>query len=222
MQKWLVRTSVTLNILVILFMVVLWFAGHKILARVFMEPTHARVISQFELLPVTPGDTVFLGDSITEAGLWEELFPGLPVRNRGIGGDTTEGVLKRLHQVTGGQPAKVFLLIGTNDLGQGIAPSVIDQNINSIVDRIRKESPDTGIYVQSVFPRGESYRDRVEELNTLLETSIPGKAVWIDLYPLLLDESDGSIRNDLSNDELHLFGEGYLLWRDAIESLVRH
>jgi hypothetical protein len=38
---------------------------------------------------------------------------------------------------------------------------------------------------------------------------------WIDLYPRFL-APDGSIRDDLSNDELHLLGPGYDLWRDAI------
>jgi len=43
----------------------------------------------------------------------------------------------------------------------------------------------------------------------------------LDLYPVFLDAADGSIRNDLSNDELHLLGAGYLAWRDAISALVR-
>ncbi len=49
-----------------------------------------------------------------------------------------------------------------------------------------------------------------------------GDATWIDLYPLFVDSTDGSIRDDLSNDELNLLGRGYLVWRDAIEQYVRH
>jgi len=214
--------SVALNVLVIAVAVLLYFFGDKLLSRIFMEPMHARWVSQFEVLPVNSGDIVFLGDSITEGGIWEDLFPDLPVRNRGISGDTTDGVLKRLQQVSQGRPAKMFLLIGTNDLNAGMTPGEVAKNIILIVDSIRADSPDTQIFVQSVLPRGTDYRDRVEELNALLESGISGKAAWIDLYPLFLDRSDGSIRNVLSNDELHLLGPGYLLWREAIEDRVRH
>ncbi|HQP10891.1 MAG TPA: TonB-dependent receptor plug domain-containing protein, partial [Candidatus Omnitrophota bacterium] len=38
----------------------------------------------FRRYPVNRGDIVFLGDSITDGGCWEELFPGVPLKNRGI------------------------------------------------------------------------------------------------------------------------------------------
>lgn len=34
----------------------------------------------------------------------------MPVRNRGIGGDVTDGVISRLSQVVDARPAKIFLL----------------------------------------------------------------------------------------------------------------
>lgn len=89
--------------------------------NLFIQPAHERWVSQFEVLPVLPGDTVFLGDSITEGGSWHELFPSSRVRNRGIGGEVTTGVLGRVNQISRGAPSQVFLLIGTNDLAFGIA-----------------------------------------------------------------------------------------------------
>src|ERR1022692_2171298 len=59
---------------------------------------------------------VFLGDSITAAFEWGESFAGsTPVLNRGIGGDTTLGVLERIADVSRLNPVAVFLMIGTND-----------------------------------------------------------------------------------------------------------
>ena len=74
---------------------------------------------------------VFLGDSITDC--WGDdlggSFPGVKVANRGIGGDTTRGVLIRLQEdVLSLHPAGVVLLIGTNDLADGAAPEVITGN----------------------------------------------------------------------------------------------
>ena len=163
-----------------------------------------------------------LGDSITEGGAWDELFPDLPVRNRGIGGDTTSGVLDRLDQVSRGRPAKVFLKIGTNDLSLGVPEAQIAANVGTIIERIRGASPATEVYVQSVLPRAADYRAPVEGLNQQLREVAQEKgATWIDLYPHFLDEADGSIRDDLANDELHLLGDGYLLWRERIRSYLR-
>jgi lysophospholipase L1-like esterase len=65
------------------------------------------------------------------------------------------------------------------------------------------------------------YRESVESLNARLEaTAAESGAIWINLYPLFLDEADGSIRNDLANDELHLLGDGYLIWREQIRSYL--
>ncbi len=222
MKRFLIGLSVTVNLLVLAGAI--WVAtGAPLRAavRAFVQPAHDRWVSQFAVLPVQPGDVVFLGDSITEGGAWEELFPDVPVRNRGIGGDRTPGALERLDQVTKGQPAKVFLKIGTNDLFVGTPEEEIAANIGTILERIASESPETRAYVQSVLPRQAEWREAVESLNRRLE-AVAGEhgATWVDLYPLFLDPDDGSIRDDLANDELHLLGKGYLVWRDHIDELV--
>ena len=222
MKRALIVLSLLLNLLVIGSVVwIVWGGGLSTLARSFVNPAHARWVSQFEALPVEPGSVVFLGDSITEGGSWHELFPGVPVHNRGIGGDITTGVLARLPQVTAGRPGKVFLKIGTNDLGAGAAEAEIVVNIGEIVDRIHAESSGTEVYVQSLLPRGTDYRERIESLNDRLRAAAPEHgASFVDLYPLFLAD-DGSIRDELANDELHLMGAGYEIWRDAIDDLVR-
>ena len=53
-----------------------------------------------------PTDVVFVGDSLTERVKWNELFPHLQTKNRGISSDTTEGVLARLDSVVQTEPKK--------------------------------------------------------------------------------------------------------------------
>ena len=71
------------------------------------------------------GAVVFLGDSITQG--WNSLakvFPDFKVVNRGIGGDTTRGVLYRLNaDVLALKPTAVVLLIGINDIGLNAEPA---------------------------------------------------------------------------------------------------
>ena len=222
MRKLLIA-SLALNAL--LFAAAGWLglgSGRGVLMRSFLEQHQARLISSFEAFPLVPDDIVFLGDSITEGGAWEELFPDRRVRNRGVGGDTADGVLRRLDQVTRAEPAKVFLLIGTNDLFRGDAEDEIVANITEILERLKQETSDTEVYLQSVLPRAPSYRAKVEALNArLAELALEHGAEWVDLYPQFLDEETGGIRAELSNDGLHLLGPGYALWKEQIELPVR-
>lgn len=221
MKTVLIAVSVLLNLAV--GVVVAWVvfgSGTQSMMQDFLGPHYDRSVSQFEALPVQPGDIVFLGDSITEGGRWGEWFAGRPVRNRGIGGDTSAGVLARLDQVISGRPAKVFLLIGTNDLAFNVPEADIVANVSQIIDRIHTGSPSTRVYLQSVMPRAVEYREQIESLNASIQRHIGERAEWVNLYPRLLDDADGSISNDFSNDELHLNGAGYANWREAIAPLV--
>jgi lysophospholipase L1-like esterase len=63
------------------------------------------------------GINAFLGDSITNGGRWNQLFPDVRTANFGVDGDCSRHVLARLQPVIALKPARVFLMIGTNDLG---------------------------------------------------------------------------------------------------------
>jgi hexosaminidase len=184
-----------------------------------LDSHHRQRVGQFDRQPVEAGDVVFLGDSLSEFGRWDDWFTDVRVRNRGIAGDDTVAVLARLDEIVEGGPAKVFLMIGTNDLSNGADEGDIVVNVAQIVSRITTGSPDTQVYVQSVLPRGRRYRARVESLNHRLRAAVAGEAVWVDLHRDFVDE-DGSIKDALSNDELHLLDEGYVVWRDVISPYV--
>ncbi len=72
--------------------------------------------SQFEILPSSESEIIMLGDSITDEGEWTELFRNLNIKNRGISGDTTIGILNRLHTLIASRPKQIFIMIGINDL----------------------------------------------------------------------------------------------------------
>ena len=155
--------------------------------------------------------------SITHGGEWSEIFPGLPVANRGIAGDTTTGVLARLESIVDARPAAIFIKIGTNDLTRGPERDVSYQQYRKIVTNIQKASPGTDIYVQSLLPRAVDFRDEVEAYNQEIRAISNDLGVtYIDLYPAFLD-ADGSLRDELTYDEIHLTGEGYQLWQSLLK-----
>lgn len=177
----------------------------------------------FRKLPNLQGEIVFLGDSITDGGEWTELTGNQKCINRGISGDTSWGILTRLDEVIESRPGKVFLMIGTNDLARGKPVAAVRDKIAEILDAIGKLTPSTKVYLQSVLPTIESLaplylNDRINSLNEQLKVlAVARGAVWIDLAARFKDES-GKLKTSLTDDGLHLNGEGYILWRSLIRN----
>ncbi len=183
---------------------------------------HEQKCDFFAHHPVQKGDIVFLGDSITDGARWDELFPGLPVKNRGINADTTRGVLARLDSILPGQPAAIFLLIGTNDLPWFMFRSDHDilETYAAILERCRRESPSTQVFVQSILPRARGYAKRIQRLNVELEKLARRFGYpFVNLFPHFANR-EGQIRPELSNDRLHLMAIGYDLWVEQIKPLI--
>ena len=187
----------------------------------------------FEKLPVTSKDIIFLGNSITDGGEWNELLANPRVKNRGISGDRSSWMLDRLDPIINGHPKKLFLMIGTNDLAVGITPEEVAANVEKLLDRFAEESPWTKIYVQSILPvNGVDTKAKpknhwkkgaeIIETNRLLETLCEGRknVMYVDVYSALVDEK-GMLDKQYTNDGLHLMGEGYLAWKTVIEKFVR-
>lgn len=184
----------------------------------------------FEAQPVAAGDIVFLGDSITDGGEWGELFGGGNFKNRGISGDISQGVCDRLDAVVSGRPAKIFLMIGVNDLSRGIPDDTIVGNIGKIIDKVHTDSPDTRVYLQSILPVNEdkgmfeSHTARhadIAPLNARLRALAADKgAVYIDLFSSFTEEGTDKLNPALTNDGLHLLGAGYLLWKKIVAPYV--
>ena len=182
-------------------------------------------VDQFNAFKNSANDIVFLGNSITAGTDWAELL-GMPnVKNRGISGDITFGVLERLDEVIEGKPAKVFILIGTNDVARNIPDAVILQNYQKMISRIKQGSPSTKIYFQTIMPTNSSFGkfknhyNRAEQVqginNALKEMGKKEKITVIDLYPAFLDK-EGNMEKSYTYDGLHLNLAGYQKWVEVL------
>lgn len=184
----------------------------------------------FEVLPVTTDDIIFLGNSITNGAEWSELFANPHVKNRGISGDTTIGVYQRLDAILIGHPSKIFLLIGINDVSRGLSVDTIVKHIGMIIEKIKRDSPNTRLYLQSLLPVTDYYKmfnghtshaDVIPEINRrLAKLTVNEEITYIDLFSQFMDPNSGKLRVDLTNDGLHLLGKGYLIWKKLIDPYI--
>jgi lysophospholipase L1-like esterase len=184
----------------------------------------------YDNLPVIKNSIVFLGNSITDGGEWAEFFSNSKCINRGISADVTEGILLRLSAITKLKPAKIFLLIGVNDISRDIPVDQITANYRQILTRIKSETPKTKVFVQSVMPVNPvtnpkiphtSKTDRIIALNKNLESLASEFGYqYIDLFSIMAD-SNNYLPKKYSLDGLHLTYAGYKVWVDAIRPYVK-
>ncbi len=194
------------------------------------DPYYARRATLFDELPIGKKDIVMLGNSLTDGCEFNELLGNRHIKNRGIVGDIVQGLIDRIDPIIKGQPRKLFIMSGVNDISHDVDADSIARAMEKLIVMVKKGSPRTKIYLQSLLPFNNDVREWkllkgrehvVVEANLLFEQVARRQGVqWINLYPLFADEN-GRLRADLTNDGLHLMGKGYLIWRDAIWPYVK-
>jgi lysophospholipase L1-like esterase len=184
----------------------------------------------FEVLPKDSNAIIFLGNSLTQNFELQELFNNIKIKNRGISGDITAGVLNRLKPIIETQPKKVFIEIGINDLGAGISKDSILENYKKILLTLQKECKMTKIYIQSLFPVENGREEYPNYCNPVINKDIKlinqelmkyasqHNLTFIDTYNKF--EIGGQLNPKYSLDGIHLSGEGYLLWTDILRPYV--
>ncbi len=174
--------------------------------------------------------TILAGDSLS---LWfpPELLPeDRNWLNQGISGETSYGLLKRLGLFDRTQPEVILVMIGINDVIQGVSDEIILENQRQIMSYLHKTHPKAQIIIQSILPHGgESAtwegrekllgipNSRIIGLNQQLQAIATKEGVkYLDLYPLFINQQ-GNLHHELTTDGLHLSPKGYTVWRTALQ-----
>ena len=180
-------------------------------------------IKEFKANPLDFGDIVFIGNSITEqGGDWSKRLNNPKIKNRGISGDMTEGVLARLGEINYYKPSKLFIKIGINDLfTDNLSAEYVGNNILKIVNTIHSKSPKTKIYVQTILPTtSEKIILKIKTTNTILKNNAQiNDYTLIDLQTVFADEND-MMKKELTIDGVHLNEVGYSVWVDNIKKYL--
>lgn len=202
------------------------------------NPYREHRFNSYKTLPAcNDGDILFVGNSITNMMNWWEAFGSRDnIRGRGNSGAVTQELITYFDDIVKGNPAKVFIMIGTNDLGSKVdvnVPDTVAARIETLLAMTREKVPDAEIYYQSILPSIVANRtpERIKATNNHVKEWIDSrgdaKMIYIDLFSPFADEN-GDLKmtfhepngEALSFDGLHLSQQGYKLWLDIIKDYV--
>jgi lysophospholipase L1-like esterase len=161
---------------------------------------------------------VMLGDSITAWVDWTSLLNRTNVWNQGVAGDRTGDVLKRMEKVYRIKPKYCFLMIGINDILNGLPVEAAFGNYRKIVDDLTTRGIIPVIQSTLYLAESDGRNDLVESLNRKLKNlAEERKILFLDLNRRLAPQ--GQLLRVYTYDGLHLNTTGYMAWRDE---LIKH
>lgn len=161
---------------------------------------------------------VFLGDSLTMRHNWSNFGAS----NMGIDGDTTAGILSRMHLAS--EAKTIVLMIGVNDILNQLPLVRIQSNYTKI---LKKFSHDQKIYILSLLPVIDTAQTRkinqdIRTLNKWLQIQAEEYGFeFIKLYPEFLDKQGKGLKKDLTTDGIHLTPKAYKLWEKLLKNNLR-
>lgn len=165
----------------------------------------------------------FLGDSLTEYGDWETLFPRDRVTNLGRAGETVEGLLQRIRYggLIDDPPNHLFLMSGINNIAAGDNDFL--GAFRAVAELCRFRWPSSGLVIQSILPVRVDWVDLgviVTANRGLRGIACDVQAAYLDLYSGFVDRHGSAIGRYYAEDGYHLTAAGYARWARAIEEYL--
>ena len=180
-------------------------------------------------------DAVFLGDSRTEGfKLYSGLKEGTYFFATGANVEsvlskrtwkTPQGSVSLLDAMKNTDPAKVYVMLGVNELGWP-RTDMFRQRYTKVIQRIQDDHPDAEIVLQSILPvtltqenKGTYVNNRrILEYNQVIEElAVEHGCRYLNVAEAVTDP-DGFLPEDLSFDGVHLNRAGCRLWLDYLRT----
>ena len=153
------------------------------------------------------------------------------VANLGVNGYTSRDLIEReLPQLAALEPGFASVLIGVNDVVQGVPVATYRENVSRILDTLLRALPPTRIVAvttpdYTVTPRGADYGDPSQQsaairvFNAVLSERAAERAIAVvEIHDLSLQAAeDPSL---VADDGLHPSGAQYARWVERIAPVV--
>jgi lysophospholipase L1-like esterase len=153
------------------------------------------------------------------------------VANLGVNGYTSADVIRvELPRLAALRPEFASLLVGVNDVVQGVPEATYAANVSRIIGELLASLPADRIVVVStpdytVTPSGADYGDPARQAagirrnNAILRGEATARGIaWVDIHDLSLRAA--ADRSLVADDGLHPSGAQYALWVERIRPVV--
>lgn len=180
---------------------------------------------------ISKGQTLFVGSSLMEIFPIEQWQAEGKVKfskhiyNRAVRATTTHFLLEHINtQIFDLAPSKIFINIGTNDIGFQVPESEFLSNYDKILRQIKEKLPLCEVYVMRYYPINNVAFGNDTDEKTLFETrsneafqdasdkiaKLAGKYNFhfINANENLADQS-GNLKKELTFDGAHMLPNGY-------------
>jgi acyl-CoA thioesterase I len=153
------------------------------------------------------------------------------IENLGVNGFTSRDLIEvELPQLVSLRPGFVTVLVGVNDVVQGVAEAAYRENVSLILDDLLSRLPPARILAvttpdYTVTPRGADYgnpaaqAEAIQRFNAAIaELAAERGVAVVDIHDLSLDAATD--RTLVADDGLHPSGAQYARWVDRIAPVV--
>lgn len=191
---------------------------------------------------VRKGETLFTGSSLMEQFPINELLMTNDMRqviyNRGIGGFTTTDMLQHMEEmVFGTEPSRIFINIGTNDIGNpAYRLEDLLERYARILSIIQERLPEAEIYVMAYYPVNETDKipdgewgktafvtrtnENITFANDAVEKLVKRMGCrFINVNEGLTDE-DGKLKKEFTIEGIHMYANGYQVVLDNLKQYL--
>lgn len=188
---------------------------------------------------VALGDSYTIGTSVAESERWPNQLVErvgserlVLVANLGVNGYTSADLIAdQLPRLDGLRPDFVTVLVGVNDVVQGVPETAYAANIRTILDDLLARLPPERIVAvatpdYTATPQGASYgdphsqREAIGRANGIMREAC--EQLGVRFVPEIFAISQEAARNQslVADDGLHPSGQQYARWVDAIAPVV--
>lgn len=168
-------------------------------------------------------DIVFFGDSLTYYGDFSTLFPDKVVCNLGLWGDTIQGMIDRVGQVSILAPKVVYLMAGINNVANNTEKQ-FGAKFAELIQLMKKSLPSSEIVLFNILPVNDSFysvscnNSHICNCNNQIIINARKNGIsYIDLYSIY--EENGVLPKALTIDGIHLTKDGYNRWYGVLKEI---
>lgn len=166
---------------------------------------------------IPAGSVVFLGSSTISAFPLARLYPGAPAVNRGLGGETTAGLLARLDaSLPVAPPAGLILYAGANDMrvrAGAVGPAETAARVRRVLDVLSARFPAAPVALIELMPERDEPPEALVRLRALNESlralAAERGAAFVRTSRPPLVTPEGRLSPTMTDDGVHLHAAGY-------------